>query len=469
MLARLASSGRRIWTTQVQFTFACAKIGGLSSSYDTIVVGAGVAGLAAARILARRGLTVAVLEARDRVGGRVHTVSGAVPIELGAEFIHGLPQESWELLRDAGLGTYELQGSHVRFAGHRLAPIQWDGEGAGSTLGSMVAWAESQPDGRDVTFAEYLRLRGIDEANSREARNYVEGFNAADANLIGVQSLAIQQRAEDAIQAERLFRVKLGYEELPRKMAADVRLAGGLVLPGHIVRRITWRRGAIEVDGVESSGREFQSRSRHCLITLPLGVLQARAVSFAPSPETILMHAGRMAMGPVVRVTILFKSRFWQQGGPDLAHLSFLFAAEEMPATWWTAEPNEAATITGWIGGPRTALFLQRVSARVGSDALLTECLETLGRIFGRHAEELRGLVCSWHSHDWQHDQFAMGAYSYAPAGAVDASLRMTEPVEQTLFFAGEHTDTTGHWGTVHGAIRSGIRAAGQILADKSS
>jgi monoamine oxidase len=454
---------------------AAADYDAIASEYDTIVIGAGVAGLAAARILARGGASVAVLEARDRVGGRVHTVkapaegtSAAIPVELGAEFIHGLPQESWELLREAALDTYELRGSHLRFDGHRLAPAQWDGDGAGSTLGSMVAWAESQPDGRDVTFAEYLRLHGIDEASAREARNYVEGFNAADANLIGVQSLTVQQRAEDAIEADRLFRVKQGYEALPRKMAADVKLAGGVVLLEHVVRRIAWRRGAIEVNGVESSGGEFQLRSPHCLITLPLGVLQAGEVNFAPSPSMILTHAGRMAMGPVVRVTILFKSRFWQQRAPELAHLSFLFASEEIPATWWTAEPDEAATITGWIGGPKTALFMQRVTARGGSDALLMECLGTLGRIFGRPAEDLLGLVSSWHSHDWQHDEFAMGAYSYAPAGAVDASEQMTEPVEKTLFFAGEHTDTTGHWGTVHGAIRSGIRAAGQILADKT-
>jgi monoamine oxidase len=166
-------------------------------------------------------------------------------------------------------------------------------------------------------------------------------------------------------------------------------------------------------------------------------------------------------------VTLLFKSKFWQRSDAKLAHLSFLFASEEMPPTWWTAEPDAAATITGWIGGPKAALYLQRVAARGGSDALLVECLSTLARIFGRSMEELRRLLSSWHSHDWQHDEFAMGAYSYAPAGAIDASERMTEPVEQTLFFAGEHTDTTGHWGTVHGAIRSGIRAAGQILADQ--
>jgi monoamine oxidase len=447
----------------------------LAPGYDTIVIGAGVAGLAAARILAHHGLTVAVLEARHRVGGRVHTAKAAaeagaaMPVELGAEFVHGLPQESWELLRDAGLATYELHGSHLRFADNRLQPVQWDGEGAFSTLGNMVAWAESQPNGRDVTFSEYLRLAQVDGPSGREASNYVEGFNAADASLIGVQSLAVQQRAEDAIEADRLFRVKPGYEELPRKMAADVKLAGGVVLLGHVVRRIAWRRGSIEVDGVESAGREFQLRSRHCLITLPLGVLHAGTVIFAPLPATFLTHADRMAMGAVVRVTLVFKSRFWQQSAPQLAHLSFLFAAEEMPGTWWTAEPDQAATITGWIGGPKAALFLQRVTARGGSDALLLECLATLAKILGKPAEELRRLLSSWHSHDWQHDEFSMGAYSYAPAGAVDASERMTEPVEETLFFAGEHTDTTGHWGTVHGAIRSGNRAARQILANSTS
>lgn len=432
------------------------------------MIGAGVAGLAAARVLARGGLAVAVLEARERVGGRVHTVGGAIPIELGAEFIHGLPQETWELLREAALVTYELRGSQLSFDGNRLHPVEWDGEGPFSTLGRMIAWVESQPKARDATFAEYLRLRGIDGPDAREARNYVEGFNAADANIIGVRSLAVQQRAEDAIDADRLYRVKLGYEELAKAMAADVAREGGLVRTGHIVRRIAWRRGSTEIYGVDTSGSEFILRSKCCVITLPLGVLQAGAVAFAPSPAAVLAHADRMAMGSVVRVTLLFTSKFWQQPGPTLAHLSFLFASEEMPATWWTAEPDVAATITGWIGGPKAAVFLQRVAARGGSDALLVECLSTLARIFGRSSEELRRLLLSWHSHDWQHDEFAMGAYSYAPAGAIDASQRMTEPVEQTLFFAGEHTDITGHWGTVHGAIRSGIRAAGQVLAEQA-
>jgi monoamine oxidase len=69
-----------------------------------------------------------------------------------------------------------------------------------------------------------------------------------------------------------------------------------------------------------------------------------------------------------------------------------------------------------------------------------------------------------WRQHDWQTDRHSLGAYTYVPKGALHASEELSVPVEGTLFFAGEHTDITGHWGTVHGALRSGYRAAKQVL-----
>jgi monoamine oxidase len=89
-----------------------------------------------------------------------------------------------------------------------------------------------------------------------------------------------------------------------------------------------------------------------------------------------------------------------------------------------------------------------------------------ISKLFALPEKELRALLVSWHMHDWQSDPFSLGAYSYAPKGALNASEAMAQPVEGTLFFAGEHTDTSGHWGTVHGALRSGLRAARQILED---
>jgi monoamine oxidase len=448
--------------------------------YDTIVIGAGVAGLAAARVIARAGIKVAVLEARDRVGGRVftlHTPSGGggggetIPIELGAEFVHGLPPETWALIREARLPTYELGGTHLRFAAGHLEPMSWQGDGSFSVFDRMLEWADAQPQRLDATFDEYVRLAGLDPGVASNARNYIEGFNAADARRIGVQSLARQQRAEDAIGADRLFRVQSGYAALPDALAAATIEAGGAIIRCHRVQRIAWAPHTVTVTGVDGDGRGFELRSRRCLIALPLGVLQSDLVEISPEPGDALAHARRLAMGSALHVTLIFKSRFWRephsaaqaQLRPELEHLSFLFASDRMPATWWTPEPAMAATITAWAGGPKALLLQQRVASRGVRDALCMECLETLGQIFDRSLEELQQQLVSWHWHDWQHDELARGAYSYAPSGAVDASLRMTDPIAETVFFAGEHTDTTGHWGTVHGAVRSGIRAAAQI------
>jgi monoamine oxidase len=197
------------------------------------------------------------------------------------------------------------------------------------------------------------------------------------------------------------------------------------------------------------------------LITLPLGVLQAGSVSFVPEPAAVLAHARRMRMGAALRVTLIFDARFWPDG------MSFLFTPQLTPAVWWTSMPERSPIITGWVGGPAAEGLQRGVRAAGDSDALLAICLRSLSSVFRIPEQALMQRLTSWHAHDWTSDPHALGAYSYAPVDAVDASEKMAVPVAGTLYFAGEHTDTTGHWGTVHGALRSGLRAARQILGDE--
>jgi monoamine oxidase len=117
------------------------------------------------------------------------------------------------------------------------------------------------------------------------------------------------------------------------------------------------------------------------------------------------------------------------------------------------------------VGGPKAVALAQKIQASANPTALVDESLGALSRVFGLPASHLQAKLVSLHTHDWQADPYSRGAYSYAPAGAVDASKIIAEPALNTLFFAGEHTDTTGHWGTVHGALASGLRAAAQILS----
>jgi monoamine oxidase len=167
-------------------------------------------------------------------------------------------------------------------------------------------------------------------------------------------------------------------------------------------------------------------------------------------------------MGQAHRFTLLFAEKFWENIPPQpaLSQMGFLFAFSEMPPVWWTPHPEPSYTITGWVGGPRSA-------ALAGSDAktLAGKACTTLARIFGLPKKQIQGLLKGCYTHDWRHDRFALGAYSYVATGGLDASKQMSEPVADTLFFAGEHTDVTGHWGTVHAAMRSGLRAAEQVVA----
>jgi monoamine oxidase len=209
------------------------------------------------------------------------------------------------------------------------------------------------------------------------------------------------------------------------------------------------------------------------LITVPLGVLQADTLAFSPPPAEILAQARRLAMGEVVRVVLLFRERFWhdrrtpsvpEEARRKLADLSFLFTPAEVPPTWWTPNPAPTPMLTAWIGGPRATELQRSIAAGGDPLAIPRRCLATLARIFELSFAELQSLLVSWHEHDWSADPYSRGAYSYVPAGALDAPAKLTAPVEETLYFAGEHTDITGHWGTVHAAIGTGMRAAEQML-----
>jgi monoamine oxidase len=159
---------------------------------------------------------------------------------------------------------------------------------------------------------------------------------------------------------------------------------------------------------------------------------------------------------------LVFRRRFWDRlvrGGKGLSAASFLFSDDERFPTWWSSLPARAPMLTAWVAGPR---------AEIGASAnaaLLRRALDALTDLLDIDPARLRTELVSWHAHDWTRDPHSRGAYSYVPVGGLDAPRALAEPVRGTLFFAGEATDTSGHTGTVHGAIASGQRAAREVLA----
>jgi monoamine oxidase len=439
-----------------------------------LILGAGAAGLAAARALTSTGLRVAILEARNRIGGRICTIHeslpmlGDVPIELGAEFVHGLPPASWNLIREARLDSYELDGAQLCFENSRLQHCRQEHAGTFQVLDSMSEWLKSQPPHTDMSFAEYLRLNPLEAGAAARAAAYVEGFNAADRNIVGIAGLAQQQRAEDSIQGDRIFHIAQGYEAMPRFLCREFMAQGGTLLLRHPVSAIRWQRRQVVASGFDGHGKAFEVTADRLICTLPLGVLNSGAVEFLPGIPEILEPASRMKMGCAQRVSLVFQSRFWTQSGlpqadpaiaGELQNLSFLFARDTVWPTWWTTAPRELPLITAWSAGPR--------AAALPTEQLKQLAIADVGRIFSLTAVELQSRLVSAHCHDWQLDPYSLGAYSYVPAGASTASILMSHPQADTLFFAGEHTDLEGHWGTVHAALNSGLRAAGQILQSR--
>jgi monoamine oxidase len=430
---------------------------------DVAVIGAGVAGLAAARELRRRGLKVIVLEARDRIGGRILTVRDPrlpLPVELGAEFVHGAAPLTHRLLAEAGLTTCDLAGDHWQARPGKVARADlWQ------ALDRILRRIDSRAP--DRSFDDFLAsLGGSARAGDRRAaRDFVQGYHAADPAQIGVRSLAPRYRETPSGTLAQIARVHGGYDQLPRWLACELEAELRLGAP---VAAIEWRRGHVQVAvRREARGGAGRLAARAAIVTVPVGVLAAAAaepggLALVPDPPRIRRACGLLAMGAVTRLACWFREFPWSAGQAErqpgrIARVGFLDTGGQTFGVWWTAYPLCWPLAVAWSGGPKAAAIAARGRRAVESTAF-AELAAACG--LPRRAVTSR-VVATW-MHDWQHDVYSRGAYSYARVGGAGAARSLSRPVEDTLFFAGEATAAAGHTGTVEGALASGLRAARQ-------
>jgi monoamine oxidase len=192
----------------------------------------------------------------------------------------------------------------------------------------------------------------------------------------------------------------------------------------------------------------------------------ASGITFSPNVDAMTKALAGIAMGVVARVVLMFREPFWEKRnvrrktGPDtLTELSFLMSTDEDLPVWWTAAPVRAPILVGWAGGPRASRLIE-----TGENEIESRAIAAIARQLGMQRRAVSGLVEQFWHHDWLHDPFTLGAYSYALVGGSKAAAQLARPVEKTLFFAGEAADSTGRTGTVHGAIGTGYRAADAFL-----
>ncbi len=429
---------------------------------DAVIVGAGAAGLMAARALSRAGCSVVVLEARNRIGGRVHTREDAglpVPIDLGGEFVHGTADVSFALLRaantvaiDTADGSFLYEDGDLRESDDPFAVVE-------GVLAQALALTE------DVSIEDFLQqLRG-DAAKLERERRYtrmlVEGFDAADPRRADARVIAQEWSADDSSgQTSRQFRPLGGYAHLLRTLygALDpARVHVRLATPVHALR---WSRDGVTVTATAPSGAPVTVQARTAIVTLPLGVLQAGAVRFEPGlPRAKVDALAGLVMGPVVKIVLHFRRAFWERVRDGrYCDAAFFHRAEAAFPTFWTLLPLRASLLVGWAGGPKADALAGR-----GEAALVATALDDLATLFGAGSDPHGELEAAF-MHDWQDDPYSRGAYSYVAVGGGNARAKLAAPADDVLFFAGEATASTSEAGTVAGAFQSGERAASEVL-----
>ena len=230
-----------------------------------------------------------------------------------------------------------------------------------------------------------------------------------------------------------------------------------------------WKSGYVEVEALRRGDRILLSAPR-LLSTLPLGLLTEKevenAVNFNPPLASKAGPISKLRVGHVVRVSMVFRRRFWAEmkaEGRSLRKMTFLFSRNPDFPTWWTVMPFEAPVLTAWA--PADAA--ERLSA-LSNHEICERALRSLARVFHVSEEFCRQELLQPYTHNWQNDAYSKGAYSYVAAGGSDTQREFAKPINSTLFFAGEATNSEGHHGTVHGAIRSGYRAAEEVLGSFS-
>jgi monoamine oxidase len=416
---------------------------------DVLVIGAGIAGLRAAEVLVANGRRVIVLEARDRLGGRIYTDrSWGVPVELGASWIHGVENNPIAALAAAkGITTQATDYESIMYGadGQRL------GDGALDDIEEQVAdlveaGREDSPDTDEPLRSALDRAIAAADLDPSERLNVEMGITASIEHEYATDTVNLSatnfddganEGGGDALLPE-------GYDQVVAAVAngLDVRL-------GHVVTSIDTSGDRAVV--VTSQGN-FQAGA--VVVTVPLGVLKAGTIEFLPAlPERKSRAIAKLGMGTLSKTCLRFESQFW----PDDAELIDIVPSVSRRGQW-----VESLSLTGLVDVPALMMFNAGEFARAVEAMTDPEVIASASNALKPAFPEFSaptGLLRS----AWSVDPFSLGSYSFIGVGASLADRDALAEPDGRRVFAGEAC-SRDHAATVHGAYASGEAAAKALL-----
>lgn len=427
---------------------------------DLIIVGAGAAGLMAAKKLSGAGLKVCVLEARDRLGGRIYTINDQdvqMPLEGGAEFIHGNLKVTLDLMKEAGIDKQEIKGEVWQVREGR-----WTQENDFFENAEMMV-RHLKTVKKDISIAEFIKrfLAGKEFTHLRRSLiAYIEGYYSGKTERMSAKAFLKEWLSED----EQQYRPDGGYGKMINYLSESCQKAGAIIRLSTIVKEIRWKKGYAEV--IDDGQNSFAASK--VIITVPLGVWVAEnakgAIRYFPALQSKAEAAKQMGFGSAIKVLLEFKEIFWEddtiknQIQINTGNFQFILSDLSVP-TWWTQLPQHKALLTGWISGPAAEKIKNEED-----EAIMLRSIYSLSSIFSIDSHILKDKLKWYKVFNWAKDQFTCGSYSYSTLETMNARKILMEPVEVTLFFAGEALYEGPETGTVEAALTSGLKAASKIL-----
>ncbi len=430
------------------------------SNADIIIIGAGAAGLAAGRELSKAGKKVLLLEAQNRIGGRIHTITVpgfSIYLEAGAEFIHGEMPVTQSLLNEAGIPYFKTEGNYYNIRnGKFLGPEDND-----SDFSILYKKAASLKD--DLPFAEFLH-QYLNEDKYKiirdTAQRFAEGYDIADIKK--VSTFALLEEWKDFGQSES-YRIKGGHIKLAEFLSNKIKKRGGEIILSTIVKEIRWKKNNVEV--IDNNRNIFSAAK--VLITVPLGILQSKTtekayITFSPSLPEKLNAAKSIGYGTVIKVFLEFKNAFWESSKNNIRSTPKLgmLISDTLFNAWWTQLPDKTPLLTGWLAGPKA-----EQNKNKSEDEIKQLAFDSLSYIFNTNRTFLEKNLIAKKVVNWQNDPYSLGAYSYATVNSTEAKKIITEQVDGTIFFAGEALSDGINMATLEEALNNGIKTAKGILS----